>query len=168
MTGFRTGHTEIEVENQSRFMLSVLGLLTTLTLLAGCAATHKPPDDSDLRLQAASHAFGGRYEYLVIHSAGELGDSLVSGLTRITGPSEVARDLATRLAVAGKGQLRILVTGPDAARTLDVIRDAFTFHRKNRLPGLEFLFLGEPTQEAEVRKLVNSVGGRMRFAAFEG
>ena len=147
---------------------TALVFCVAVALLAGCAATRKPADDSDLRLQAASHAFGGRYEYLIIHSAGELGDSLFTGLSRLTGPSEVARDLATRIAPAEKGAVRILVTGPDADKTLDVIRDAFTFHRKSRLPGLELLFLGEPAYEAQVRQLVESVGARMRFAAFEG
>jgi hypothetical protein len=136
--------------------------------LTGCAATRTPPDDSDRRLQAASQHFGGRYEYLVVHSAGELRDSLFTGVTRITGPSEMARDLATRFTAAEKGSLRILVTGPDAQKTLDVIRDAFYFHRKNRLPGLELLFLGEPAHEAQVRALVEGVGGTMRFAAFDG
>jgi hypothetical protein len=156
----------LNVRPEARGALLAIALIAWTTMLAGCSATQKPPDDSDLRLQAASHQFGGRYEYLIIHSAGELGDSLFTGLARITGPSEMARDLATRLTAAEKGQLRILVSGMDAKKTLDVIRDAFTFHGKNRLPGLEFLFLGEPADEAEVRRLVEGVGGRMRFAAF--
>lgn len=151
-----------------RSTLSVLAPVAAALLLAGCAATRKPPDDTDLRLQAASHAFGGRYEYLIIHSAGQLGDTVVTGLTRLTGPSESARDLATRLIAAQRGSLRILVTGPDAAKTLQVIRDAFAFHRHNRLPGLEFLFLGDPGDEAEVRALVEHAGGTLRFAPFEG
>lgn len=145
-----------------------LGAALGAMVLAGCAGMYKPPDDTDLRLQAASHAFGGRFEYLVVHSAGKLADGVVEGIGGILGPSQTARDLATRLTDAQQGSLRILVTGSDPKRTLTVIRDAFSFHAKNQLPGLEFLFLGEPAQEATVRSLVEAAGGSMRFAPFEG
>jgi hypothetical protein len=145
-----------------------LAAATLAALLGGCAATQAPPDDTDLRLQAASHAFGGRYEYLVVRSAGTLGDSLFRNVTGITGPSQMARDLATRMAPAENAPVRVLVTGADPAKTLQVIRDAFGFHATGGLPGLEFLFLGEPADEDEVRALVQRAGGRMRFAPFEG
>ncbi len=148
---------------------TALALLAVAALaVSGCAATTAPPDDTDLRLQAASHAFGGRYEYLVIRSSGPLADRLFTNVAGITGPSDMARDLATRLAPAELQPVRILVTGPDPEKTLKVIRDALGFHRKSRLPHLEFLFLGEPAQEAEVRALVEATGGRMRFAPYEG
>ncbi len=139
-----------------------------LALLAGCTALQAPPDDTDLRLEAASHAFGGRFEYLVVHSAGSLGDSLFVNLGSLAGPSPIASDLAARLARAETGSLRLLVTGADAEKTLQVIEDAFAARRDARLPGLELLFLGEPRDEARVRELVEAAGGRMRFAAFEG
>jgi hypothetical protein len=150
----------------SRIRIAAAALAAAL--LAACAATTAPPDDTDLRLQAATHAFGGRYQYLVIRSAGTFADGLFTSFNSITGPSEMARDLATRMAPAENSAVRILVTGPDARKTLGVIRDAFGFHGSGRLPGLEFLFLGEPASEAEVRKLVEAAGGRMRFAPFEG
>ena len=123
---------------------------------------------ADLRLEAATHAFGGGFAYMIIRSAGALGDGLFVNLSQVTGTSDMARELATRLTAAERGKLRILVTGQDRAKTMDVIRDAFAVLRYSRLPGLEFLFLGEPRDEAEVRALVTSVGGRMRFAPFEG
>jgi hypothetical protein len=136
-------------------------------LLAGCAAMQAPPDDTQLRLQAASQAFGGRYEYLVIQSAGTFADGLYMSVTGITGPSQMARDLATRMAPAENAPVRLLVTGADAAKTLRVIRDAFGFHSKGKLPGLEFLFLGEPADADAVRALVQAAGGRMQFAPFK-
>ena len=55
----------------------VRGVLVALTLaISACASTRPPADDTDLRLQAAKHFFGGRYEYLIIHSAGEFADAL--------------------------------------------------------------------------------------------
>ena len=142
--------------------------LLALTLsISACASLQAPPNDTDLRLQAANHFFGGRYEYLIIHSAGQFADGLFLRTTQLTGPSQMARDLATRLAVAEKTKLRIMVSGADPQKTLDVIRKAFAFHASSHLPGLELLFLGEPNDESTVRKLVTSVGGVMRFAPFE-
>lgn len=138
-----------------------------VALLAGCAATQAPPDDTDQRLRAATQAFGAPYEYLVIRSAGRLGDGLFVGVSGLVGPSQMARDLATRMAPAENNPVRLLVTGTDADKTLSVIRDAFGFHGKGALPGLEFLFLGERTHEPEVRPLVQAAGARMLFAPFE-
>lgn len=143
-------------------------LLLTALLLSACASTKPPPSDTDLRLQAANHYFGGRYEYLIVHSSGELADKISSRTSALTGASQVARDFATRLAQAENSPLRILISGADPIRTMKVIRDAFSFHASSNLPGLELLFLGEPRHEAEVRTLVDRVGGKFRFAAFEG
>jgi len=151
-------------------MLSYLvrGIVVALTLaISACASTRPPPDDTDLRLQAANHFFGGRYDYLIIHSAGEFADALFLDTGQISRPSQVARDLAAELAQAQSAGLRIMVSGVDRKKTLAVIRDAFAVHAGSRLPGLEFLFLGEPEDEATVRELVQSVGGVLRFAPFE-
>ena len=144
------------------------GALVALTLaISACASTRPPPDDTDLRLQAANHFFGGRYDYLIIHSAGEFADALFPDSGQTSGPSQVARDLAAQLAQAQSTSLRIMVSGVGRKKTLAVIRDAFAIHAGSRLPGLEFLFLGEPEDEATVRELVQSVGGVLRFAPFE-
>lgn len=148
---------------QLRTMFVVLALF-----LSACASTRPPPNDTDLRLQAANHHFGGRYEYLIVHSSGQLSDALSSRTADLTGASQVARDFATRLARAEKEPLRILISGADPQRTLKVILDAFAFHVSSDLPGLELLFLGEPQHEAAVRKLVKAAGGTFRFAPFEG
>ena len=144
----------------------ILAAIISMTL-GGCAAMQAPPDDSDLRLQAATHAFGGGFAYMIIHSSGSLGDSVFLNLSRVAGTTPLARELSARLALAEHGELRILVSGQDAQKTLDVIRDAFADHGQGRLPGLEFLFLGEPGHAATVRRLVEAAGGRMRFAPFE-
>ena len=148
---------------QIRTVLVVLALC-----LSACSSTKPPPDDTDLRLQAANHYFGGRYEYLIVHSSGELADTLSDHTSTLTGASQVARDFATRLARAENNTLRILISGADPNRTLKVIRDAFAVHANSNLPGLELLFLGEPRHETTVRDLVQAVGGTFRFAPFEG
>ena len=148
---------------QHRTVLVILALF-----LSACSSTKPPPDDTDLRLQAANHYFGGRYEYLIVHSSGQLADTLSDRTSALSGASQVARDFATQLARAEKNTLRILISGADPKRTLKIIRDAFAFHTSSKLPGLELLFLGEPRHEATVRNLVQAAGGTFRFAPFEG
>jgi hypothetical protein len=153
------------VSRQLRRLLSAIAA-TALLALPGCAALEAPPDDTDLRLEAASHAFGGRYEYFVVHSSGPLADGLYGSLGGLAGPTPIARDLAEHLQRARTQPLRLLVTGTDAAKTLQVIEEAFAVHKGERLAGLELLFLGEPRDEARIRAVVESTGGRMRFAAY--
>lgn len=131
--------------------------------LAGCLAT-KPVDDADLRLQAASAAFGGDYEYLIVGSAGKLADEAFIAISRATGPSAMARDLGTRIAPARDRPVRVMVTGADGKKTLQVIEDAFSLHE--RLPHLEFLFLGEPGDAPRVREIVEGAGATFHFAPF--
>ena len=135
-------------------------------LLVACTASRAPIDDSDLRLQAASHAFGGRYDYLIVTASGLWKDQAVLGIGRILGPNQLSRDLATRLLKAVNTPVRMLVTGHNRQKTVQVIRDAISFVRQQQLAQLEFLFLGHADDAGEIRRLVEQVGGRYRFAAF--
>jgi len=145
----------------------IIGVAFAL-LLGACAATTAPRDDLDLRLQAASAAFGGSFDYLMVGSAGRLGDSLFVNFTRLTGPSKMARALARRLAPGASRPVRILVTGADTAKTVRVIFDALELQGERRLPHLEFLYLGEPAWAARVRRAVERRGARFRFAPYRG
>ncbi len=143
-------------------LLPVLGSV----FLCACTATRAPIDDSDLRLQAASHAFGGHYDYLIVTASGRWKDQAALGVGRILGPNQLSRDLATRLLKAAKSPVRILVSGHNRQKTLRVIQDAFSFVRRQRLAQLEFLFLGHADDAEAVRRMVGQVGGRYRFKAF--
>lgn len=157
-----------DIERRITSIISRGFLLALALSISACASTRPPTNDTDLRLQAANHFFGGRYEYLVIHSAGEFADSLHIQSTQFSGPSTMARDLSRQLAQAQDSKLRIMVSGADSGKTLAVIQGAFALNSGRQLPGLEFLFLGEPKDEAAVRDMVEAVGGVMRFAPFEG
>ena len=144
-----------------------LCLLTLIaTLVAGCAATRKPPYDLDLRLQAATSAFGGKFDYLFVKSSGQVADQAFITMSKATGPSDMARALGTRFAQAEKQQVRILVTGPSSPKVAQVIVDALSFHQGRQLPMLEILFLGAPETRAEIEAAARSVGARFAFAPF--
>ncbi len=143
-----------------------LWLIFSLMLLNACAANRAPIDDSDLRLQAASHSFGGKYDYLLVTASGRWADQAALSIGKMIGPDQLSRDLATRLLQAAKQPVRIMVSGQNREKTLRVIRDAFSFTHGQRLTQLEFLFLGHAGDADAVRQQVVASGGKFRFAAF--
>jgi len=148
--------------------LTIPFTMLAVLALAACAATTPPRDDLDLRLQAATAAFGGNFDYLMVGSAGRLGDTLFVNFTRVTGASKMAQALAQRLAPGASRPVRILVTGADTAKTVQVILDALDLQGERRLPHLELLYLGEPAREDRVRRAVKSHGAHFRFAPYRG
>ena len=146
----------------SRMCLSVALLLATG--LAGCASA--PPDDTERRIAAATAAFGGSYRYQVIKSAGSFKDGAYVTSSKLTGPQQLALDLSKLIAPAETESVRLLVTGPDGQKNVQVIRDAFSLYDGRALPNLEFLYLGQAEQETPIREIVESHGARFRFAPF--
>ena len=133
--------------------------------LAGCV-TARPPD-LDPRLQAASAAFGGQYDYVYVPTKGRLADEAFLAMSRVSGPQKIARDLATLMVKAETQPVRIMVTGPEEEKTLRVVLDALSFYEGRQIPHLELLYLGDPTHEALIAREVSKVGGKLRFAPYQ-
>ena len=132
--------------------------------LCGCAAT--TPPDLDPRLEAAAAVFGGRFDYVYVPSGGRLADQAFLAMSRVAGPHQLARDLASIMAAAETRPIRVMVTGPAGAKTLRVVLDALSFHEGRRLPHLELLYLGEPAHEALLARKLSEVGAVLRFAPY--
>jgi hypothetical protein len=144
----------------------LLTIALLASVLAGCAGS-QPVADLDLRLEAARHAFGGRFEYLSVQSAGDVADKAFINVSRATGPSNLARELGAKLAPAARGaRVRLLVTGPVGAKNVQVVSDALEVAVERPLGGLELLYLGEPADGEQVRRLIQEAGGRYRFAPY--
>ena len=146
------------------------GLRTALALvasiaLAGCV-TARPPD-LDPRLEAATAAFGGKFNYVYVPTDGRLADEAFLAMSRVAGPQKIARDLATLMAPAETEPARIMVTGPNELKTLQVVLDALSFYEGRQIPKLELLYLGAPTHEALLAREVAEVGGVLRFAPYQ-
>ena len=133
--------------------------------LAGCV-TARPPD-LDPRLEAATAAFGGRFDYVYVPSDGRLGDEAFLAISRVAGPQKIARDLATLMAPAETQPVRVMVTGPAEQKTVRVVLDALSFYEGRQIPNLELLFLGEPSHEALLAREISKVGGVLRFAPYQ-
>ena len=141
-------------------------VLMAVALGAGCAVNQTQPDDSDLRLEAASHTFGGRFDYLIVKSAGEVADRAFIEYSRTTGSSNLAKKLAARLAPAENKSVRIMVTGQNSEKTLQVILNALAAYRGRRLPHLQFLYLGEPGYASRIESVIRELGGSFHFQPF--
>ena len=146
------------------------GLGTALALaasiaLAGCV-TARPPD-LDPRLEAATAAFGGKFNYVYVPSDGRLSDQAFLAMSRVAGPQKIARDLATLMAPAETESVRVMVTGPNEEKTLQVVLDALSFYEGRQIPKLELLYLGSPTHEARLAREVAEAGGAFRFAPYQ-
>ena len=133
-------------------------------VLAGCASDGSP--DLDPRLAAATDAFGGRFQYMYVPSEGRLADEAILAMWRVAGPGEMARDLASMMAEAETLPVRILVTGPAGAKTLQVVLDALSFYEGRQIPHLELLYLGEPSHEARLARELSKVGAILRFKPY--
>ena len=126
--------------------------------------TAPPPPQNSIELAPACypcHLVKRTFEMPVLQ------DRAFVAFHRTVGPSDLARDLATHMAAAESQPVRIMVTGREVDNTRQVILDAFAFFRGLRLPHLEFLYLGTERFEPEIRRAVESVDGRMRFAPFD-
>ena len=139
--------------------------LAASVALAGCV-TARPPD-LDPRLDAASAAFGGGFDYVYVPSDGRLADEAFLAMSRVAGPQKIARDLATLMATAETQSVRVMVTGPSKQKTVQVVLDALSFYEGRQIPHLELLFLGEPTHEALLAREISKVGGVLRFAPYQ-
>ena len=138
--------------------------LIAAVALAGCASKRHP--DLDPRIEAATAAFGGEFEYLYVPSHGRLADEAFLVMARVAGPRQDSRNLASLFAPAETTPVRVMVTGPSEEKTLAVILDALTFYEGRRIPHLEVLFLGRPAYEARLARELSKVGAVLRFAPY--
>ena len=133
--------------------------------LAGCAAG--APPDPDPRIETATAAFGGRFDYMYVPSNGRLADEAFLAMSRVAGPSKLARDLASIMVAAETRPVRVMVTGPAGRKTLRVVLDALSFYEGRRLPYLELLYLGAPSHEALLARKLSEIGAVLRFVSYQ-
>lgn len=139
--------------------------LAALVAASGCASQR--PSDLDPRIEAATAAFGGRFDYVYVPSEGRLADEAFLAMSRVAGPREIARELATLMAPAETDSVRVLVTGPSDPKTLQVVLDALSFFEGRRIPHLELLYLGESSHEALLARELSAVGATLRFTPYQ-
>ena len=156
-------HMDCRIMEARAARWAALAVAVSITL-AGCASGRSP--DLDPRLAAATAAFGGRFQYMYIPSEGRLADEAILAMWRTAGPGKMARDLASMMADAETLPVRILVTGPAGAKSLQVVLDALSFYEGRQIPHLELLYLGELSHEAQLARALSKVGAVLRFELY--
>ena len=87
-------------------------------------------------------------------------------MSRVAGPRQISRDLATMIAPAETEPVRVMVTGPSGEKTVKVVLDALTYYEGRKIPHLEVLYLGNPSYEAVLARELDKVGAKLRFAPY--
>ena len=87
-------------------------------------------------------------------SSGWIADSTFIALSKSSGSSAIARQLATILAGAERSPLQLAVVGKAERKTIQVIKDAFAQLEASDLSNLDFTFIGSPKASAEIARLV--------------
>ena len=153
----------VSTRGSLRDRLAVVVCAAALALV-GCASVGPP--DLDPRLEAAKAAFGGGFSYVYVPSNGRLADEAFVAMSRVAGPRQIARDLASTIALAETQPVRVLVTGPSDEKTLQVVLDALSFYEGREIPHLELLCVGDPSIEGRLAREVAAVGAVLRFAPY--
>ena len=142
----------------------VAPVCAAMLALVGCAGNGL--SDLDPRLETAKSAFGGGFDYVYVPSSGRLADEAFVAMSRVAGPREISRDLASTMAPAETQPVRVLVTGPSDEKTVQVVLDALSFYQGRQIPHLELLYLGDPAHEGRLAKELAAVGAVLRFAPY--
>src|SRR5580692_3327152 len=79
-----------------------------------------------------------------VPSSGWIADSTFIALSKSSGSSAIARQLATILAGAERSPLQLAVVGKAERKTIQVIKDAFAQLEASDLSNLDFTFIGSP------------------------
>ena len=145
---------------------SGLVALVCAAMLALVACAGNGSSDMDPRLETAKSVFGGGFDYVYVPSGGRLADEAFIAMSRVAGPRQVSRDLASTMAPAETQPVRVLVTGPSDEKTVQVVLDALSFYQGRQIPHLELLYLGNPAHEGRLAKEVAAVGAVLRFAPY--
>lgn len=140
-------------------------LLVLFLAIGGCAST---PDvaDREVRIGAAAAAFDRPFTYFYIPSEGAIEDTAFIAMSKTTGSSGMARQLAGLMSAASQSPLRVVVTGPSREKNERVVLDAVAALAGKSLPRLQFLFLGNATYEAKIRSAIEPLDAEFFFAPY--
>jgi hypothetical protein len=139
-----------------------------MVLVAGCGSVQLNKTQEDSLSRQAKEVFGETADYtlLVIPSHGGLADSVFVAQSATQGPSALAREIAGYFEPAKTKSVEIAIAGPNPAKNLRIIKDAFSLHRGAKLPYLKLLFFGTPEQGRQVEELVRSYGAAYYFREY--
>jgi hypothetical protein len=135
----------------------VVLVLVSIIIFAGCASTPTSRPTNDVAEKVRSVFPGGARLYWV-PSDGVITDS--GQVTRLAMSSNESSRALTNVLLGAKGSdFRIAVAGPNSTLSRAVAVRALG-DIEAKLPGLQFLFVGDEADAMTVKNIVESKGGR--------
>lgn len=147
-------------------MRNVLYSLLVAAGVLGCSVPVAQAQDVEMQRQfeAASKASSGQFHAFAVPSSGAIADAAFVEKSKRSGPSKVAKQLATGIGAADTSPIVVAVIGPSESKNAQVIRDALGATGKKSLPKLEIIFVGSKTIADELQSVVTSYGAKFTFA----
>lgn len=145
-------------------MKRVLYFFVLMIFLSGCASIQLKDEQKKSVEKQTKEVFGETADYLIvlIPSRGGLADGVFITQSVTQGPSALAFDLAQNFNAAKTKETIITVAGPNTAKNVQVIKDAFILTR-SQLPYLQLLFFGTPEQSRQVEMIAQKYGAKYYF-----
>lgn len=140
-----------------------LVLLTAALLLSGCATSGNftlTPTDRDTIFVSAASMIDHPNQLLAVEvgSSGPAADAAFIALSKSSGPSSLARQVAGLLADAGEKPSSILLFGINSRKVRQVAGDAFSLTRDRNLSKLTFLFHGNACDFEQLKEEAEFTG----------
>lgn len=138
-------------------------LLLLVFLFSGCAGA---PDLTQTNLsRMAASEFGSRFFVFYVPSSGALADATFVSMSKSSGPSAMAKQLAKIINNHQDAALNLCVGGPNADKSAQVTRDALRLVLAGHGPQLHLLYVGDAKHVPKIKDLVHALNGKFRFMA---
>lgn len=146
-------------------------LLLSALICMSAPVRAEDPDAADVqaRMQAAAAVIEPPFElFYVPSSGGGIAKATFLALSKGKGSSKMGKQLAAELEKPRPSFRTLVVSGPSDAITRQVILDALSLLKDERLGNLKLVFVGAPDIASELRPAVEGAGGQFEGVAFEG
>ena len=128
--------------------------IALIVLMTGCGKSSKL-SDSALRDYIQSEAqkilAGEQYAVVWIPSRSAKADFTFIVLSKINGPSLMAKEIGKLLPEAKGKNLALVIGGPNNSKNTQVINDALDLNSKVNLKNLKIVFAGKATQLKDIK-----------------
>lgn len=132
-----------------------------IVLVTGCGKSSKL-SDSELRDYIQSEAqkalTGEQYAVIWIPSRSAMADFTFIAISKINGPSLMAKKIGELLPDAKKKNLALIIGGRNYSKNIQVINDALDLNSKANLKNMKLVFAGNAAQQKDVKKKAESHG----------
>lgn len=137
--------------------------------LAICQSSYASEGSEECLNAVPTSKISGELFFYYVPSDGPIADKTFITLSKTSGKSGMAKDLA-KILKKSKGKTHTyLVCGPSSSKTEQVLKDALSINskRKRNLSNLTVIFSGKPGNYTDIEKLTENVKATFIFSELE-